>query len=273
MTNQHLYTREPLEVVEGIPVFSKKNFYTENYEEISGDHLSHHQETGENPFFPEYYWRELENSTLALFRQHTSAPGKVLDVGVGMGRMISHLPDWERYGVDISMGYLREAAAKGVEVCYSLVEELPYQENFFDAILCTDVLEHVLDMNRAVEKILSVLKPGGVLVVRVPNHEDMSAYVAPDFPYEYVHLRRLDEYQLQLFFEKIFSCKMLAAQTAGLSFKTGRLVHPGTRKTIWYRAAWKLHPYLNRWIPWVYGWLTKRYYYPAEVNVVVQKPL
>ena len=50
---------------------------------------------------------------------------------------------------------------------------MPYSDESFDVILCTDVLEHVIDLNLCVAKILSVLKKGGLLIIRVPNREDL----------------------------------------------------------------------------------------------------
>jgi hypothetical protein len=53
-------------------------------------------------------------------------------------------------------------------------------------------------------KLLSVLRPGGTLVVRVPYKEDLSVYLRDDLPYEYIHLRSFDLSGLRLHFEKIF---------------------------------------------------------------------
>ncbi|GIW59911.1 MAG: hypothetical protein KatS3mg087_0977 [Patescibacteria group bacterium] len=50
------------------------------------------------------------------------------------------------------------------------VMELPFPDNTFDKIICTEVLEHVPDDNLAMRELLRVLKPGGKLAVTVPNH-------------------------------------------------------------------------------------------------------
>ena len=54
---------------------------------------------------------------------------------------------------------------------------MPYEDGFFDAIVACDVLEHVIDLNECCRQILRVLKPGGVLIVRVPFKEDLSPYL------------------------------------------------------------------------------------------------
>jgi SAM-dependent methyltransferase len=80
---------------------------------------------------------------------------------------------------------------------------LPYRDDFFDIVICTDILEHVIDLNASIKEIRRVLKHGGYLFVRVPNKEDLSQYLANDSPYYFVHLRSFDRYSLELLFTRI----------------------------------------------------------------------
>jgi len=203
-----------------IPCFSDADFYTKNYDRISNDHLEHFEKTGRNPFMDEDHWREIEDSTSALIEKICHPGIRILDVGVGMGRLLDRFPLLDRYGMDISLGYLKHAQAKGIDVCMSRIEDMPYRPGYFDAVVCTDVLEHVLDLNFAFSKILSVLKPGGILICRVPYREDLGCYVEPSFPYEFVHLRNFDEHFIRLLVEKVFNRKLLEWNVAG--FKDGR---------------------------------------------------
>ena len=98
--------------------------------------------------------------------------------------MLQQFPALQRYGMDISQGYLEVSKAAGIDVCYSRLEDMPYHANTFDIIVCTDVLEHVLDLHRCCERLLDVLKDSGVLIVRVPVYEDLSRYLDPAFPYD-----------------------------------------------------------------------------------------
>lgn len=216
------YEKKPIAYEDGIPVFSKSDYYVKNYERISTDHLDHFEKTGHNPFMREDYWREVENTTGALIKKYAiSENTKILDVGVGMGRLLERVPEFQRFGMDISKGYLKYAKSKGIHVCMSRIEDMPYKENFFDICVTTDVLEHVLDLNLAVSKILSVLKEGGILIVRVPFKEDLKGYLQEDYPYDLVHLRNFDEYNLRMLFEKIFNIDVLEWNLTG--FIGGRL--------------------------------------------------
>jgi 2-polyprenyl-3-methyl-5-hydroxy-6-metoxy-1,4-benzoquinol methylase len=205
----------PLHVVDGIPVFSRPDRYSANYERIAADHLRSLAEHGTNPWIPETLWKELETTTVRLIEKYVRPSDAILDVGVGLGRLLSYFPTMRRHGMDISLGYLAIARQQGIDVCYSRIEDMPYEREGFDAVVCTDVLEHVLDLNQCCARILSVLKPGGVLIVRVPIRENLKVYLDPALPYEFIHLRNFDEPSLQLLFERVFDCECLEMVPAG----------------------------------------------------------
>lgn len=237
-----IYSRKPESVQNGIPVFSGRDAYVENYEKIASDHVSQISETQENPFMEEELWVSLEASTRAYIQRHVSKGSRILDVGVGLGRLLEPLTEYKRYGVDISLDYLAIAKRRGIEVALAKIEDLPYQAGFFDAIVVCDVLEHVFDLNYCCEKILSCLRPGGVLIVRVPFKEDLGVYLKEDLPYEFIHLRNFDEASLRLHFQKIFGLHFLeAAPTTpylqGTPRLKLRLLPDETRKKLALTAA------------------------------------
>jgi len=264
------YALEPISVENGIPIFSQTDAYLENYDRIANDHLAYMAVTGENPFIQERLWSEIEASTARLLRKYTKDGDRILDAGVGLGRLLSHLPSLERYGVDISREYLRHSLKAGISVSLARLEDLPYRAEFFDAIVCTDVLEHVLDLNLCVGKLLSTLKPGGMLFVRVPYRENLSPYTARDYPYNFAHLRSFDEHSLTLLFTKAFRTEVVEWSTAGQWPTIDRLEHgyfaptrlalrvlaKGLRATDTLRTSW-----LARWL-----------FLPLEINIVVRKP-
>lgn len=209
-----IYRNVPLDVHYGIPVFSVRNEYIENYERISADHLKAYNKDSSNPFMAEHIWCAIENSTIEIISQYLKTNDTILDAGVGMGRLLSHFPQARRYGFDISSGYLAMASKQGIEVCLSLIEDMPYKENYFDMVVCTDVLEHVLDLNAAVTNILRVLKDDGTFVLRVPYREELKCYLESTCPYEFVHLRNFDEHSLMLLFTRIFKCRVIKMTTA-----------------------------------------------------------
>ena len=212
--NTNLYTRDPYSMHNKIPIFSNKDAYVKNYEKIARDHVSKITLGQENPFIEEELWTNIEASTREYIQRHVSKGSRILDVGVGLGRLLEPLTEFERYGVDISLDYLAIAKQRGIEVALAKIEELPYKDGFFDAVVVCDVLEHVLDLTYCCEKILSCLRPGGVLIVRVPFKEDLGVYLNDNLPYEFIHLRNFDEASLRLHFQKIFGLQFLEASPA-----------------------------------------------------------
>ncbi len=97
--------------------------------------------------------------------------GRVLDVGCGRGVILGALSDrgLEAHGFEVS-----EAATRGVDtrakVCVApRLEDAHYPDAYFDGVIIWHVLEHVLDPRATLETIRRVLRPGGRLVVAVPN--------------------------------------------------------------------------------------------------------
>jgi SAM-dependent methyltransferase len=227
------------------------------------------QHNGSNPFIPEKLWVQIENSTVALIQKYAKPGKKILDTGVGLGRLLSQVPDLHRYGMDISFSYLDIAKSKGIEVCYALIEDMPYREEMFDIVVSTDVLEHVLDLNLCVAKILSVLKKSGTLIVRVPYREDLSKYLQPDYPYQYVHMRNFDEHSLRLFFERVFECEVIESVYSGDYLYQTYLKSPLSRKTYErLERVLNLLKFVHERLYWAF---VRKLYYTVEINVVVKK--
>lgn len=261
-----VYNREPIKYHGTIPVFSERNEYGEIYEAMSKPRLDYLARHGD--LEPER--RDSENSTIELIRKYGKPGQKILDVGIGLARQLACFPEMDRYGMDISYGYLEVAERKGVKVCYALVEEIPYKPDFFDIVVCTDLLEHLFDLNLGMSNILSVLKPDGYLICRTPFQEDLSPYLAPDFPYRYSHLRTFDKYSLRLLFEKIFTCEVLENTFAVYLPLPGRFKCqiPIPRRDIILELFFRK---LRSYYPSTYENLLQKWYNPIEINVVVKK--
>lgn len=197
------YRRQPLRRTEsGIPVFSETSEYIRNYDDISSRHLKSLEETGVNPFMSETTWSTLDQSTLDIMNRFVRPGDVLLDAGVGLGGLLSGFTENSRYGVDISLDYLELTRQKGIDVCMAMLEDLPYEDEAFDVVISTDVLEHVLDFYGATREMVRVLKPGGYLLARVPFEEDMKTYY--DYrEFKFVHVRRFDLWSLRLHFERV----------------------------------------------------------------------
>jgi len=95
-------------------------------------------------------------------------PGKVLDIGCRDGYFQKFLgPEHEYYGVDI-VG----EAAKGIENFFLVNvtrEPLPFEDGFFDNVVAGEFFEHISNFYYTMGEISRVLRPGGRVIITVPN--------------------------------------------------------------------------------------------------------
>ena len=94
--------------------------------------------------------------------------------------ILNEFEDVYCYGLDQDIPSL-DKCKKGLEFFQELdlngtvfqqgsVYQLPFEENFFDLIICSEVLEHLDDYHAAIDEIFRVLKPGGKFLSSVPSY-------------------------------------------------------------------------------------------------------
>lgn len=128
------------------------------------------------PFNP--YWIERKHLRRAAARLAPLASGRLLDVGGGerpYGALFA--PYVKRY---VGLEYPPMADNLAPEIWRDLKRvraiidvfgdgySLPFAEESFETVLCSEVLEHVSDPERILREIGRVLKPGGVVLLTVP---------------------------------------------------------------------------------------------------------
>jgi ubiquinone/menaquinone biosynthesis C-methylase UbiE len=121
---------------------------------------------------PSYIWREGQERRLNLIRHYTTLENAtIVDVGCGIGMYVKHLRDFSDsvYGVDVDLDRVQEASRDLPNIKQGSAEVLPFDDKMFDIVLSHEVLEHVGNDRQAVCEAFRVLKPGGRLVVFVPN--------------------------------------------------------------------------------------------------------
>jgi SAM-dependent methyltransferase len=105
---------------------------------------------------------------------------RVLDVGCGAAWVAAHFSKYgaEVYSMDISTVNPQRAVTKypfsGHFGVVADVFHLPFQENTFDLIVASEIIEHVADPALFLERLLPALAPGGVLVVTTPHAEKLA---------------------------------------------------------------------------------------------------
>jgi len=103
-------------------------------------------------------------------------PGAVLDLGCGPGNLLEKLRGVRIVGVDISANLLDQARRRvarraHVELLAADAQALPLAPSSFDRLVCSELLEHVLDPSRVIAEIHRVCRPGARVVFTVPNEK------------------------------------------------------------------------------------------------------
>jgi SAM-dependent methyltransferase len=108
-----------------------------------------------------------------LDRLPLAAGARVLDAGCGSGRTLEELGRYgEVFGIELDPGAASMARERGCgEVTSGRLEELPWEDGFFDLITCLDVIEHTPDDRVTLGELRRVCRPGGFLVVTVPAYQ------------------------------------------------------------------------------------------------------
>ena len=109
---------------------------------------------------------------LKLIRRLKPA-GNFLDVGTNVGFFLNYAKKnerWNLFGVEPSPS-LSSMAEKhfGLNITRSFLEDAGFEDNFFDVITMTDVFEHITNPDKILRESRRILKPDGVLFIKVPN--------------------------------------------------------------------------------------------------------
>ena len=104
-------------------------------------------------------------------RQLTETSESILDIGTSQ-RFAKELRPYERWFDDkkyVAGGYKPELIY-GTYNCdlHTDIEDIPFEDNTWDAVICLEVLEHVDNPFKAISELYRVLKPGGMLLLTTP---------------------------------------------------------------------------------------------------------
>jgi SAM-dependent methyltransferase len=118
------------------------------------------------------YFRQVRSEILPLLPEGLE---RVVEIGCGGGYTLEHLRITGRCqwtcGVELFPEAARQARERVDEVHEGNIEQmdLPVAPASIDAILCLDVLEHLIDPWTVIRKLHGLLKPGGAIIASIPN--------------------------------------------------------------------------------------------------------
>jgi ubiquinone/menaquinone biosynthesis C-methylase UbiE len=115
-----------------------------------------------------------QNIISLILSQKNKPDIKMLDLGCDDGEWTLTLA--ERiganciYGIEIVDEQIQKAKKRGIKVTKSdLNAKFPFRKNYFDVIHANQVIEHVASLDRFVQEMYRILKPGGCVIVSTEN--------------------------------------------------------------------------------------------------------
>jgi SAM-dependent methyltransferase len=175
---------------------------------------------------------KLTRVTLDRFIARHASPRPTLDIGAQNGPYAAHFPN--RLPLDLRRG-------RGVRVIGD-AQALGIADASFDVVLCTEVLEHLPEPQKAIDEIFRVLRPGGTLLLTTrflfPIH---------DAPHDYFRftkyglrhlLRRFELVELEEETDSVGAIAVLVQRLGMQAYTRG----PAAARGVWLVAARIVRP-------------------------------
>jgi len=158
-----------------------------------------------NGYRYEDYKQYFDN--IARFIAEKYQPKSVLDIGCAKGYLVKSFLDLgiNAYGVDISAYAINNSLPEvrsRLKLCDIEQEKLPFNDDSFDVVIMSEVIEHLREIKFAMKEIKRVLKPEGIIYLTTPT---------PKWKlYDPTHINIHDiDFWLEFFKECGFDCEIL----------------------------------------------------------------
>lgn len=103
--------------------------------------------------------------------EHLKQTNNLLDVGSGSAFFaeIAIKRGWNVFGTELTDETIQKAEEKGIKMFKGKLEDVQFEPNFFDLVVCIEVIEHVSFPKTFVREIHKSLRSGGAVYITTPN--------------------------------------------------------------------------------------------------------
>ncbi|MFC4271463.1 methyltransferase domain-containing protein [Sneathiella chungangensis] len=194
---------------------------------IWGDHIVALAEFRKNaPFLTDEEYEKLyrqhprvhdltDNSDACIRRIAEEVVGRsIIDVGCGTGYLLRRIMEIRGEEFDRVTGtdLIVPDAQEGIELVPAKIEKLPFADDAFDTVICTHVIEHILDYRTAIQELRRICRRK--LIIVVPREREYRYTFNPHFnffPYPESFLRAMQpvpaDYSCEDINRDIFYCE------------------------------------------------------------------
>ena len=175
------------------------------------DNVQYQQRITKDNYTGCYQGDVVSKILINLIKKYIEAP--VLDIGAGSGSLVNTFKKRGLEAVGIDLPPVKKGVLEGN------ITDLNFADNDFKTIFCTEVLEHLdsQQLDRGIDEVRRVLKPGGHFIVTVPYNENLdgNSYTCPQCKYKFHrmgHLQSFDKDRIKNILKKggfkILYCKV-----------------------------------------------------------------
>jgi SAM-dependent methyltransferase len=190
-------------------------------------------QANEAAWYDEFYqaeqasWAPWYKFSLPFLKRILTPQTRIVELGCGQGHILRHLareklvPEENIYGLDQSrtaVDYVKRHLPKA-HLDTGDIYRLEYPKDFFQVCLLMETIEHLEDPQPALQQILSVLAPGGSLLISFPNYLSL-----PWLPFRWlVQLLRMPRLLVLQPIDKIYTVfhVIRIVERAGFRFEEG----------------------------------------------------
>ncbi|MBU7023299.1 MAG: class I SAM-dependent methyltransferase [Theionarchaea archaeon] len=149
------------------------------------------------------YWESRRIACILSVLERLTCTGNIIDVGCGDGVLLWHLRNAGalQVGADLSFTRLHRSQSRSHALLVQAeATQLPFPDRTFDLVTCTDVLEHLSIMEKAISELARICTTGGHILISVPCCNvyrlitGRKRYISP-----YTHLREFSYFDVREF--------------------------------------------------------------------------
>jgi predicted TPR repeat methyltransferase len=143
--------------------------------------------------------------------EYVKADEKILDIGIGTGLASVKFSQigLKVYGLDSSEEMLHACGSKSFTEALDLYdltsEKIPYQDNFFDHVVCCGVLHFVGDLRDLFSEVTRVIRPGGIFLFTIAPYNNGPGFSKEDTAWGVPIFTHSPEYIREIFDENGFT--------------------------------------------------------------------
>ncbi|MBI4403328.1 MAG: class I SAM-dependent methyltransferase [Deltaproteobacteria bacterium] len=144
-------------------------------------------------------WESLESQKRATFSSYLERlvvfkkTGRLLDVGCAFGALLRLATEngFEPYGIDVNPFAVDIAKRTIPNVYCTTIEDVPFPDQYFDVVVMTDTIEHIVNCSSTLSVANRKLAPGGVLLITTPDTGSLSRFLLgkhwPHYKMEHIY--------------------------------------------------------------------------------------